>query len=117
MLTQPFHTNIWPVISGVFMFLVLLWLTVSLPFVTSAKKIAAVEQGSAQDSGMNNPLTGTSEEKAPGTVNLAEEFLTHFENDFSLIPYQIPIAYIHAHEAIYKAYHGEPPCPPPNSQS
>lgn len=94
------------------MFLVLAWLTVSLPFVTETKNSATTETSNPVDN--TNPFAGTTEEKVPGSVNIAEEYMHHAAQDFSLIHYQISVAYIHAHESTYKAYHGEPPCPPPN---
>lgn len=112
------HTNIKSIISGIVMFLILSWLTICLPAVNEANQTKAnVDISNTIND--DNPLTGTSEEKTPNapTSNLNEEFIHHSDRDFSLIPFQVSLAYIHAHESTYIAYHGEPMCPPPNTLS
>lgn len=105
----------WMRVSIIFMFMVMAWLTVSLPFVTAAKGAVATEMAAANSN--DNPLAGTTEEKVPGQVNLSEEYIHHGEYDLSFISLQTSAAYIHARESTYRAYHGEPPCPPPNHLS
>lgn len=97
------------------MFLLIAWLTVSLPIVTSAK--GAVTNQMSQCNDADNPLAGTTEEKVPGQTNLSEEYMHHNDYYHSLLSSQISAAYIHAQESTYSAYHGEPPCPPPNHLS
>ncbi|MFV0606972.1 MAG: hypothetical protein ACK5NK_14150 [Niabella sp.] len=98
-----------------FMLLILAWLTVSLPFAYQAKE-SAKQTTTANGKGLSNPLAGATEEKTPN-LNFLEEYIHYSDVDFSLHSFQISVAYIHAHEAIYIGYHGEPPCPPPNSLS
>lgn len=107
------HISVRHLFSAVAMLLLLGWLTVSTPFVAAAKEQAKTvhcKNKSTQD----NPFAGTTEEKTPSSNTFAEEYIHHSEWDCSSLPFQISIAYIHAHESLYKAYHGEPPCPPPN---
>lgn len=114
MLSNVNHTNITAIISAVFLSLLLSWLTVSLPIVNGARQVKNKISNIIND---DNSFAGTTEEKTPGTINLTEEFIHHSDHDFHISPFQISIAYIHAHESVYRAYHGEPPCPPPNFHS
>jgi len=95
----------------------LLWLTVSLPFVYEAK-LHLAEQTEVKGKNQSNPLAGTTEEKVPGnpTVTITEEYLHHGAYDFSLTEFQKDIAYLHAHEGTYIAFHAELHAPPPNTQ-
>lgn len=105
-------------IAAVCLVVMLLWLTVSLPFVyrsqqaahTALSSAAAPFAGTEEDS--SNPLSGT-EEKAPSTTNLAEEFLHEhakldgLHTDFSIVHYC-------QNDRTYTAFHGELLVPPPN---
>ena len=89
--------------------LTLLWLTVSLPVVSSAKQ--AWKQSIAQDN--DNPFQSTTEEKAPSTVNISEEYIHHHQ-DSEHPWYEIKKEYPRVSIAAYIAYHGELFSPPPN---
>jgi hypothetical protein len=93
----------------------LLLLTIGLPVTYSS--IKSIKNSSAHDSACDkNPYSNTTEEKTPsGTVSVSEEYVHETRHDLHLPPHQISIAYIHAHEATYVAYHGEQHCPPPNA--
>ncbi len=102
-------------ISAVVLLGLLFLLTIGLPITYSSVKAAKdnVAQGNACD---KNPYSNTTEEKTPsGTISVSEEYVHETRHDLHLPPHQISIAYIHAHEATYVAYHGEQHCPPPNA--
>ena len=111
--------------SGIFMMLVLVWLTVSAPFVTSFQmQMAEREQALHKDcdGGCNekdattecNPFANTTEEKTESTSSLSfsEEYLhDHYE-----IIHTIDDLLRHdncGHSALYIAFHGELLSPPP----
>ncbi|MFT3903640.1 MAG: hypothetical protein QM727_10715 [Niabella sp.] len=96
--------------SATMMTLVLLWLTVSLPVVNAARQGSTCHAQKMSD----NPFAGVTEEKTPVSVNLTEEYIHHDETDFSIPGIPVSVAYIHAHEPIYIAFHGEMLTPPPN---
>ncbi|WP_245645879.1 hypothetical protein [Niabella ginsenosidivorans] len=97
---------------------VLLWLTVSLPFVYEAKK-QLTEKTTSKEKNANNSLAGTTEEKVPSNPNLTinEEYLHNDGYDFSITELQKDIAYLHLHEGTYIAFHAELHAPPPNTIS
>ena len=99
-------------ISSIFMMLALLWLTVSIPLMYKAQQNQY--QASTQRADDNNPFANTTEEKAPGTINLTEEYLHHTDH------HEHPWCSIITHHrdyssSLYVAWHGEPFCPPPNA--
>lgn len=109
-------------LSAALMFVTLIWLTISIPFVAAVKEeIAKKNKTSIQisytgereeGSSTTNPLNGT-EEKAPGSINLAEEFL----HDHSTTEHFIAIVSEHYNPhmpSTYEAFHGELLVPPPN---
>ena len=93
----------------------LLLLTIGLPVTYSSVK--AIKNSAAHGNACDkNPYSNATEEKTPsGTVSVSEEYVHETRHDLHLPPHQISIAYIHAHEATYVAYHGEQHCPPPNA--
>jgi phosphoribosylformylglycinamidine (FGAM) synthase-like amidotransferase family enzyme len=103
------------------MIITLMWLTISIPFVAAAKEeiakkgkiaIQLTDNNTDTEEESSNPLNGT-EEKAPGNINLAEEFL----HDHPTTEHFITIVsqYYNTHNAgIYEAFHGELLVPPPN---
>ncbi|MGE9313729.1 hypothetical protein ACLOAU_18900 [Niabella sp. CJ426] len=93
----------------------LLLLTIGLPVTYSSTK--AIKNNAAHGNACDkNPYSNSTEEKTPsGTVSVSEEYVHETRHDLHLPPHQISIAYIHAHEATYVAYHGEQHCPPPNA--
>ncbi|MFT4095044.1 MAG: hypothetical protein QM640_15540 [Niabella sp.] len=101
-------------IAGVFLGVLLLLLTVGLPVTYHAVK-KMKEQVAQNKSNDTNPYANSTEEKTPcNSLSVSEEYVHEHQHDFTLFPQQISIAYIHAHEAVYKAYHGELHYPPPN---
>lgn len=105
------------------MILALLWLTISLPFVFSARQqlsknqstaeySSVFPQGSEEDS--SNPLNSTTEEKAPTVSTFSEEYLHDNHHDYH---YYSVILRLHKCEdaSTYNAYHGELHVPPPNA--
>ncbi|MBZ4188151.1 hypothetical protein [Niabella beijingensis] len=103
-------------VLAVLLGMVLLWLTVSLPFVYEAKQ-QLTEQSETKSKNQNNPMAGATEEKVPNnpTVSITEEYLHHGTYDFSVTEFLKDIAYLHAHEGTYIAFHGELHAPPPNT--
>ncbi|GAB3427773.1 hypothetical protein GCM10027516_33150 [Niabella aquatica] len=90
-------------------------LTIGLPVTyNSLSKIKSdIAQGNTGD---NNPYSNTTEEKVPSnSLGISEEYVHDTHYDLHVSPYQLSIAYIHAHEATYVAYHSELHCPPPNN--
>jgi hypothetical protein len=109
-------------VAAVFMVVMLLWLTVSTPFVYAAQqqkaaytKSDAPDQGSprTEDSSCN-PFGNSSEEKAPGGINtFSEEYLHHNDEVFHIAELFFSHRRTHA-EPEYRAFHGELLCPPPD---
>jgi hypothetical protein len=110
-------------ISGIFLMLVLVWLTVSTPFVTSFQiQIAAQEKETQkntnaactdEDAPGCNPFANTTEEKTEsGSITFSEEYLhDHYE-----IIHTLDDLLKHdncGHSALYIAFHGELLSPPP----
>ena len=102
-------------ISAFFLASLLLLLTVGLPVTYSSVKLVK-NQTSQTETCDNNPYSNTTEEKTPSnSLSITEEYVHDMRYELHLPPQQITIAYIHAHEATYRAYHGELHCPPPNA--
>jgi len=99
----------------------LLWLTVSLPFVFYASqqseqlKVGSANTASAEEEEAGNPVGNTTEEKAPSSagINLSEEYLDHNNDLFHSAEIFLGHHTRHAF-AEYVAYHGEMLSPPPN---
>ena len=109
--------------SGIFMMLVLLWLTVSTPFVTSFQKQMAEREKSAQKSSSGsceenntsncNPFANTTEEKTEtGSINFSEEYLHHHDETNHTLDDLLKHDNC-GHTALYIAFHGELLSPPP----
>jgi hypothetical protein len=108
-------------VSAILMIVALCWLTVSAPFVfENQQKIAKqnceapVEIPLAATEEEANPFSGSTEEKAPKTLNtFSEEYLhDHHHSEYLLsITSQFHKG---ADAATYVAYHGELLVPPPN---
>ena len=101
------------------MLFALAWLTVSLPYVYSfQKEVTEQESKSAPfdspvDNEESNPLTNSTEEKAP---TVSEEYLHHTDDHNYLFSYKLSHDNRHSYD-VYVAYHGEVQSPPPNSHS
>lgn len=101
-------------LNSLFMLLSLVWLTVSLPVVTRAQDFRTQwEQAQGMTTEENgNPLAGTTEEKAPSSINLSE-----FLHEGSQLRHPRPAPLLHqagSYASRYQAYHGELLVPPPN---
>ena len=100
---------------------ILLWLTISTPFIISAKKqlqINNIELSSTDASQSpeedNNPFSGLNEEKSGSGANTFSEYLhEHFQMPVINEPMLIHESY--AGGLIYVAYYGELLSPPPEA--
>lgn len=101
-------------ISAIFLSVLLLLLTVGLPVTYSA--VARMKACTSQhESTDKNPYSNTTEEKTPSNnLSISEEYVHDARHDLNPPGSPITMAYRHAHEATYIAYHGELHCPPPN---
>ena len=111
-------------VSGIFMMLVLLWLTVSTPFVTSFQAQMKEQEKQTKkntaaactdkDASNCNPFANTTEEKTEsGSLSFSEEYLhdNHHENIHTLDDL---LKHDNCqHSALYIAFHGELISPPP----
>jgi hypothetical protein len=102
------------------MILALLWLTISLPFVVNNQQsskqdstpIAQSMPDNAEEE-TGNPLGNNTEEKAPSSTSLSEEYL----HEMHIADYFLSVAaqsYKCENSSIYNAFHGEVQVPPPN---
>ena len=101
--------------------LTLVWLTVSLPYISEAQQhsIRAAQctgKASLPVDDNSNPVSGNPEEKAAsGGINtLSEEYLHHPEEMMALEPTTIDHSSFHL-ICFYETFHGELLCPPPNN--
>jgi hypothetical protein len=104
------------------MFLALLWLTVSLPYVYNAQQLIAkqttvaipLNDYPAENSEDSNPLTNSVEEKAPCNSSILEEYLHHHNE---MIGIENPkLSHIDSRsDDLYVTFHGELLSPPPES--
>lgn len=107
--------------SGIIMILALLWLTISTPFVFAAQQELARQDrvsnttsplaGTEEEAA--NPFGNTTEEKAPSSSSVSEEYLhDHHTSDHF---FSIASQYHKCENAdAYIAFHGELLVPPPN---
>lgn len=102
------------------MFLALLWLTVSLPFVYDAQQklakissmAAPVNDNPVENSEDANPLSSSVEEKVPSNASILEEYIHH--SDEAFISDNSRLSHIDKHSTdLYLAFHGELLSPPP----
>lgn len=108
-------------VSAVFMILALLWLTVSTPFVFAAQQ-QMQEQNMVADSQSplpvtedetGNPFGSTTEEKAPSSTSLSEEYLHDHHSAEHFFIVNSP-SHKCENADTYNAFHGELLVPPPN---
>ena len=101
------------------MMMALTWLTVSTPFVYKAQQqLSKMEKAAASDTQTdeedNGPLTNTTEEKNPRSINISEEYIHHTAEHIA--PWQLASAkHCPYSVAEYIAYQGELFSPPPNA--
>lgn len=102
------------------MILALVWLTVSTPFVFSAQQErASVEQiteemPEASEEDTASPFSSTTEEKAPSSTVLSEEYLHNHPHDNAVFSIVLRF-HLRENARTYIAYHGELHVPPPNA--
>jgi hypothetical protein len=107
--------------AAMFMVAILLWLTVSLPFVTASQNevYGNCKAGDSQltvpvtEEESSIPLNSAAEEKASSTNSQIEEFLHHNHTVYSFSTV-IEKDYNSRHSGIYVAFHGELIVPPPD---
>ena len=110
------------ILSAGFLILALLWLTVSLPFVYESQREMAKQSKSVTDQCSHtsneeepaNPFGNTTEEKAPSSSSVSEEYL----HDHHIAEYFTSLASQNhkcENSGIYNAFHGEVHVPPPNA--
>jgi hypothetical protein len=103
------------VIAAILMIVTLLWLTVSISFVNGAQQKQAALIKASHNQGTEdscNPFANTTEEKAPSSINLSEEYLYHYEEPAHFADTKLN----HTHHLLYNVYtafHGELLSPPP----
>lgn len=106
--------------SAIMMIVALLWLTISAPFVYEQQQKIAKQNTSAElpiantEEEAANPFNGSTEEKAPKTLNtFSEEYLhDHHQSEYF---FSIASQFHKCEDAgTYVAYHGELLVPPPN---
>ncbi|MGC4100909.1 hypothetical protein [Ferruginibacter sp.] len=118
--TYTFFQNL----SAIFLILTLLWLTASTPFVLTAQQQQAKQQKSTvADTGKadcedctneDGSNSNNVEEKAPSSINFAEEFLHEHHVDHHF--FSVRSLYHKLENAdSYTAFHGELLVPPPNA--
>lgn len=102
------------IVAVTVMFFALAWLTVSLPYVYSFQKELAKQESKASpvDNEESNPLSNSTEEKAPSST-VSEEWLHHSDEHNYIFSYKLNHDHCHFYD-VYVAYHGEVQCPPPN---
>lgn len=107
-------------VSAVGMILALVWLTISTPFVFAAQQEKAPVQQVTDDMPVSteedtaNPFSSTTEEKAPSSTVLSEEYLHDHQHDNYF--FSIALRFHKCENAdTYIAYHGELHVPPPNA--
>ena len=109
-------------VSAIMMIIALSWLTISAPFVFEQQEKMAKENNSSfvnfpiagNEEEAANPFSGSTEEKAPKTLNtFSEEYLhDHNQSEYFL---SIASKFHKCEDAgTYVAYHGELLVPPPN---
>lgn len=103
-------------LSSLFLAGLLLLLTIGLPLAYSPVQSLSKNADQSSAASNKNPYSNSTEEKTPsaGSISITEEYVHETRCDLHLPAHQISIAYIHAHEATYVAYHGELHYPPPN---
>lgn len=107
-------------LSSLLMLLALIWLTVCTPVLYASiihqqKYSSEKSEAGNRDETNSNPLTNTTEEKAPAGFSLNEEYLHHTplpEHPWFGIVSQKRIVFS---VSVYHAWHGEMHSPPPNS--
>ncbi|MCG2613899.1 hypothetical protein LZZ85_06385 [Terrimonas sp. NA20] len=112
-------------ITSITMLLMMVWLTVSTPFVFASQSKAAYQQAlsaassqstddsTADDEQACTPLGGTEEKTSNGVNSISEEYL-HMDSELFHLA-ELSLNHTPQHTiSEYVAFHGELLCPPPN---
>lgn len=97
--------------GSVLMMLLLLWLTVSVPFVNASRQEKAKQERKMNAS---SPLAGAEEEKVPSSPTTINEYL-HENEELQHPSANIISAYKSHQPDLYLAFHGELVLPPPKA--
>lgn len=102
-------------LSVIFLQLLLLWLTISLPVISQAMRVLepVQSQQSPQQPEEDQPVPGSSEEKTVSSISLSEEFL-HEQESIAGHFSKTGLTFFIPCQEIYLAYHGELFSPPPD---
>jgi hypothetical protein len=109
-------------VSAIMMIVALSWLTISAPFVFEQQEKMAKENSSSivnfpiagNEEEAANPFSGSTEEKAPKSLNTFSEEYLH-DHHYSDYLFSIASKFHKCEDAgTYVAYHGELLVPPPN---
>lgn len=117
-------------LTSIIMLVMLLWLTVSAPFVFAAQMKAEAyatqlstttssqDDDDCDDEQSCTPIgSNTTEEKTPNSINSISEEYLHTDNDLFHLA-ELSLNHTRYHTASeYVAFHGELLCPPPNCLS
>lgn len=96
------------------MMALLLWLTVSTPYVYKAQQEVAAAQGIVDDD-TSNPLSNTNEERVENGASTISEYL--HEPHHYVLPYSLVASLYKCHpDDLYSAFHPELLSPPPESR-
>lgn len=113
-------TSVYTHCTAIFLMLTLAFLTISLPFVYSARQMIAENKSlhfafpSDSNEEDTNPLNGATEEKVSGGIgSVNEEYLhdTHTSDEYLAA---LCKEYKIEHHATYIAFYGDLICPPPD---
>ncbi|HEX2847610.1 MAG TPA: hypothetical protein VHN59_13765 [Chitinophagaceae bacterium] len=105
------HRNIFIFAGSILMMLMLLWLTVSVPFVNASRQEKTKQERKISAS---SPLAGTEEEKVPSSPNTLNEYL-HENEELQHPSINIILTYKSQQPDLYLAFHGELVLPPPKA--
>jgi hypothetical protein len=92
----------------------LAWLTISLPYVYEANRLAAETQTEEKAAAAQNPLANTNEENNNPLFSASEEFLHDAHHELDGYVVLINSVFFHKNESAYIAFHGELISPPPD---
>jgi hypothetical protein len=103
---------------SIFLMLTLAWLTVSLPFVSTAKEILETTNAIASDIPMENdetedPFANTTEEKTSTSVSVSEEYL-HEQHSPEHYLDELSKEYMTEQASMYISFYGKLISPPPD---
>ena len=108
-------------VSAIMMIVALLWLTISAPFVFEHQQKMAKESSSSfanfpipGNEEEANPFSGSTEEKAPKSLNTFSEEYLHDHHYSEYLFYLVSKFHKCEDAGTYVAYHGELLVPPPN---